>query len=622
MCGIVGFVDSHPKKKKEEIIHRMAKKIQHRGPDSEGIYADSHVALGHRRLSIIDLKGGEQPIWNESHDKAVVFNGEIYNYKELREELEAKGHVFKTKTDTEVLLHGYEEYQEDLFLKLRGMFAFVIYDAKTKEIIGARDPFGIKPLYYYHDQAFMFSSEIKSFLEHPDFHKEVNTDALKMYLIFQYSVHEETFFKRVFKLKPGHYFKYKDQQLEIKEYFHVRYEKGKESFDHYQKELEKVLKESIHAHQIASDVEVGSYLSGGVDSSYVVGVARPDKTFTVGFDVRGFDETKMAQDLSQILGIQNKSRYVSADDFFSILPIIAYHTDEPHANLSTVPLYFLSKLAHEDVKVVLSGEGSDEMFGGYLEYLEPLSLRMYTKIPLFLRKGLAKILRPLPHFPGKNTLILYSKPFYERYIGHGSYISEEEANMILAESLRSDETIGSLIKPLYEDVKHENDVIKKMYIDMFYWLPQDILLKADKMSMANSVELRVPLLDLKVFDVARKIPAKYMVRDKQTKYLFRKIAEEEMPEEWSQRKKLGFPVPLGKWLREEKYYQLVKDKFHQSFVSSFFNVSYLDQLLDDHYQDKKKNGLKIYIILMFIIWYEVYFEEEVKSCTSSSVSSV
>ncbi len=614
MCGIVGFEDKYPKTKKKKIIKAMTDKIIHRGPDSEGYYVDEDIALGHRRLAIIDVNSQEQPIGNELANMFITFNGEIYNYQELREDLQAKGHIFKTKTDTEVILHGYEEYQEELFLKLRGMFAFVIYDKEKKEIIGARDAFGIKPLYYYYlkDQEFMFASEIKSFLEHPNFVKQVNTDALKMYLIFQYSVHEETFFKNVYKLKPGHYFKYRAGKLELHEYFKVSYKTGKKSFLEYQEDLRNILQESIYKHKVTSDVEVGSYLSGGVDSSYVVSVAKPNKTFTVGFDVNGFDETKMAAELSSLLGIKNKSTYVSADEFFDILPTIVYHTDEPHANLSTVPLFFLSKLARKDVKVVLSGEGSDEMFGGYLEYYEPLVLRMYAKMPLLWRQGLAKILKPLPHFPGKNTLILYSRPFYERYIGHGSFMIDEEANNILAVNLRSDETAASLIKPLYEEVKKENDIIKKMYVDMFYWLPQDILLKADKMSMANSVELRVPLLDLEVFRVARGIPAKYMVRKKETKYLFRSVANGEIPEEWSKRKKLGFPVPLGKWLREEKYYNLVKEKFHQPFVANFFNIDYIQKLLDDHYQNKAKNGLKIYIILIFIIWYEVYFNEEVK----------
>ncbi len=609
MCGFVGFVGKEKNKKK--IIKKMADRIVHRGPDGEGYYTDEEVALGHRRLSIIDVDGGDQPIYNEDKSMVIVFNGEIYNYQALKDELIEKGHKFKTKTDTEVIIHGYEEYGVELFPKLRGMFAFVIYDKVKEEVVGVRDHFGIKPFYYYkRDEAFLFGSEIKSFLEHPDFKKEVNTEALKMYLIFQYSVHEETFFKNVFKLKPGHYFKYRDSELEVREYFKVGYKKGDKSFQEYRQELKETLLDSIKYHQITSDVEVGTYLSGGVDSSYVASVAKPDKSFTVGFDVKGFDETKMAKDLSDILGINNYSKYVSGEEFFDILPKIVYHTDEPHANLSTVPLYFLSGLAREQVKVVLSGEGSDEMFGGYNEYYEPLALRIYTKIPLFIRKMMAGIVKHLPHFPGRNTMVLYGKPIYERYIGHGSYMSEEEANLILADDIKSEEKIGDLLKSVVDEVKHQSDITKKMYIDMNFWLPQDILLKADKMSMANSVELRVPLLDIEVFNEAREIPPKYLVKDKETKYIFRDIANEEMPEEWSRRKKLGFPVPFGNWIQEEKYYKQVKEYFNRNYVSQFFDKEYINKLLDEHYQKIKRSSLKLYNIFIFLVWYDVYFVKE------------
>jgi len=611
MCGIVGFIDNKPKKEKTAIIKKMADRIKHRGPDDAGYYTDDIVALGHRRLSIIDLNSGRQPIYNETKTKVIVFNGEIYNYQALKEELICKGHKFTTETDTEVLIHGYEEFKEDLFPRLRGMFAFVIYDKETGELIGARDHFGIKPFYYYLSKnEFMFTSEIKTFLEHPGFKKEVNTDALKMYLIFQYSVHEETFFKNVFKLKPGHYFKYKDGNLEVKCYFKVKYNKGKKSYNEYREELKNVLEDSIKYHQITSDVEVGTYLSGGVDSSYVASFAHPDKSFTVGFDLKGFDETKMAKDLSDIIGIKNYSKYISGDEFFDILPTIVYHTDEPHANLSTVPLYFLSALASSEVKVVLSGEGSDEMFGGYNEYYEPLSLRMYTKIPLFIRSFIGHMVKPLPHFPGQNTLIRYGKPIYERYIGHGSYMTEEEANKILNEKTRTNETIGDLLKPLCDEIKYESDVTKKMYIDMNFWLPQDILLKADKMSMANSLELRVPLLDIEVFNTAKKIPSKYLVKDKETKHIFRNIAFEELPEEWAKRQKLGFPVPFGAWAREEKYYKIIKKYFNKPYVSKFFDKDYINKLLDEHYNDIKRSSLKLYNIFIFLIWYEVYFVSE------------
>ena len=285
MCGFVGFVDKHTIKEKKKIVKDMADMIAHRGPDGDGYYTDEYIALGHRRLSIIDLDGGGQPIYNEDKSMVIVFNGEIYNYQEIRQKLEKKGHIFKTNTDTEVIIHGYEEYGNKLFNDLRGMFAFIIYDIKNQEIVGVRDHFGIKPFYYYKtDSELLFASEIKAMLKHPDFKKEVNKKALKMYLIFQYSVFEETFFKNVYKLKPGHYFKYKDGKMEINKYFQVSYEKSNESYETLKEGLKKELEQSIHYHQITSDVEVGSYLSGGVDSSYVASVAKPNKTFSVGFD--------------------------------------------------------------------------------------------------------------------------------------------------------------------------------------------------------------------------------------------------------------------------------------------------------------------------------------------------
>ena len=609
MCGIVGFCDAKAKKEKKRIIKDMADKIAHRGPDGEGYFVDDVVALGHRRLSIIDLNTGGQPIFNQEKTKAIIFNGEIYNYESLRDELQEKGYVFQTKTDTEVILHGYTEWHDELFTKLRGMFAFVIYDLETHELVGARDHFGIKPFYYYKDEnKFLFASEIKAMLAYPDFSKSVNTDALKMYLIFQYSVKEETFFKGVFKLKPGHYFHYKDGSLDIKPYFELGFDKNtNKSYDDVKKELESVLKDSVYYHQTTSDVEVGAYLSGGVDSSYVVSVAKPDKTFSVGFSYEGFDETDYAQDLSKTLGIKNTRKKISADDFFEALPKIEWHTDEPHANLSTVPLYFLSELTRKEVKVALAGEGSDEMFAGYNEYNDPYLLRVYLCLPLFLRKGIRCICKHLPHFPGRNTLIRYGLPFYERYIGHGSYMEGDEANLILADPLKNDETIADVIKPYYDQVKNESELTKKMFIDYHFWLPQDILLKADKMSMSHSIELRTPLMDKDVFAYAKTIPNKYLLKNKETKYVFRDIAKETIPDEWARRRKCGFPVPFSKWIRDEKYYKMIKEAFNRDYVKDYFDQNYINQLLEDHYLGKKNNGRKIYNIYCFLVWYKVYF---------------
>lgn len=612
MCGFIGFTDLRPEEEKKAIAKKMADRIIHRGPDSEGYFTDSNVALGFRRLSIVDLAGGDQPIFNEDKTKVIVFNGEIYNHKKLREDLEKKGHVFKTNADTEAILHGFEEYGNELFKKLRGMFAFVIYDTVTKKITGARDMFGIKPFYYYKtDKDFMFASEIKGMIDHPDFVKQVNKKALKMFLVFQYSVFEETFFKNVFKLKPGHYFEYQNGEMTVTPYFEIDYTKENKTYDEYKDLIINSLEDSVKYHQITADVEVGSYLSGGVDSSYVVSVAKPDKTFTVGFEENGFDETMYAKEFSDLMGIKNYCKHISKEEFFDVLPKVQYHTDEPEANLSAVPLIFLSELASKKVKVVLSGEGSDEMFGGYNEYPETLGVKAYMLLPRFIRKAMAAAAERLPHFPGKNTIIKYSKPFCERYLGHAQIMDEKEANRILCDELKDSMTTTDVLMPYYEKVKDKDDVLKKMYIDMHFWLPQDILLKADKMTMANSLELRVPFLDKEVFEVARKIPTNYLVKGKRTKCIFRDAANDKMPDDWSNRRKLGFPVPFTKWIKEEKYYNLIKEKFNKDYVSEFFDKNVINSLLDDHYSGKVNNGRKIYNIYTFLIWYEVYFGEKI-----------
>lgn len=613
MCGFVGFIDKLNKDEKQKTIKLMADRIIHRGPDQEGYYIDDNIALGHRRLSIIDLASGTQPMFNEDKSIVVVFNGEIYNYQEIKKELETKGHEFKTNSDTEVLVHGYEEYKEKLFNKLRGMFAFIIYDIKNNEMIGVRDYFGIKPFYYYKDEkTFMFGSEIKSFLDHPNFVKEVNKKALKPYLTFQYSVLDETFFKNTFRLKPGNYIKYKDGKIEIKQYFKAEYLKQDDTYENYKKQVKESLEDSVKCHQI-SDVEVGSYLSGGVDSSYIVSMAKPDKTFTVGFDKTGFDESNFAKDLSKIFNTNNYNRVLTGDDFFNALPLVQYHTDEPHANLSTVPLYFLSKLAREKVKVVLSGEGADEMYGGYNELNVSKWIKAYCKLPLAFRKALAKKARTKKKFKGKRIICQYDRPLSERFIGNAFIMDDDETKDILCDELKENGVkYADIIKPYYEDVKNEDEITQMMYINMHFWLAKDMLLKADKMSMANSVELRVPFLDKEVWNVARKIPSKYLIKDGETKKVFRDVAAEVIPEEWVKRRKLGFPVPFFMWIKEEKYFNKVKELFMQDWVSEFFDKDKINKMLDDHYAGVENHGRKLYNIYIFLVWYKVYFVDNAK----------
>lgn len=607
MCGFVGFCSKNVKDK--NVIKEMNNQIIHRGPDSDGYYFDKDVNFGFRRLSIIDLHEGSQPILNESGDTAIIFNGEIYNYQELREDLVAKGYKFKTHTDTEVILHGYEEYgEEGILAKLRGMFAFTIWDSKKEKLFGARDHFGIKPYYYaLLDGDLLFGSEVKSFLKYPKFKKEVNEKALKHYLVFQYNPLEETFFKGVKKLRPGHYYIYENGKMEIKTYYNLTLDYKDMTFDEAVGKIEKEVEESVKYHKI-SDVEVGSFLSGGVDSSYVVATALPDKTFSVGFDNKGFNETMYAKELSDSLGIKNFAKLITPDEFFEGINKVQYYSDEPHANLSSVPLYFLSKLASEQVKVVLSGEGADELFAGYNEYADALPQRMYRKLPFSLRHKLYLKYKDRKHFRGQTIILKYGQKVEDRYIGPAEIMTDELANSLVTSKYKNAETSRDLTKKYYDEVKNMDDVSKRLYLDMKMWIVEDILLKADKMTMANSIELRVPLLDKKMWELARTIPVKHKVHNEITKYAFRRAAKNKLPEDWAKRRKLGFVVPFVVWIKEEKYYKIVKEVFNKDFVSEFFDKDKINKLLDDHFNGITNNGRKVYTIYTFLKWYEIYFK--------------
>ena len=507
MCGIVGFADKSKNKKKT--IKDMADLIKHRGPDSDGYYIDDYVALGFRRLSIIDLEGGTQPIYNEDKTKLVFMNGEIYNYKSLKEDLIEKGHKFTTQSDTEVLLHGYEEYKEELLPMLRGMFAFIIYDVNTKELFGARDFYGIKPLYYYLDKkTFIYGSEIKSFLAHPNFKKELNRDMLENYLTFQYSVGEDTFFKNVYKLRPGHYFKYKNGKLDIKKYYSIKFEPdNNKTEEEWKEEIKHLLQDSIKAHKVA-DVEVGSFLSSGVDSSYVATASDVDKTFTVGWDNKKYSEIDYAKELSEMINVQNISKKISKKEYFDNFANIQYYMDEPLADPSAIALYFVANIASKNVKVALSGEGADEIFGGYNIYHEPYSVSWYYKIPYIIRRFLGILVYPIRHHRGFNFIYRRSRKLEDRYVGNAFMFEPAETKKILSYKTKKT-TYKDLTKKYYEKAKNYDDVTKMQYIDFNFWLIGDILLKADKMSMANSLEVRVPFLDRVLIDTARKIPTKY-----------------------------------------------------------------------------------------------------------------
>ena len=614
MCGFVGFT-GHVEND-ERVLKAMMDRIVHRGPDMGGTHIKDGVALGFRRLSILDLtEAGAQPMGNEDGSVFVVFNGEIYNFQELRAELEAAGHTFHCDADTEVLVHGYEEWGEGLVDRLRGMYGFVAHDMRSGKLFGARDIFGIKPFYYYQtaDGDLLFGSEIKSFLEHPGFEKAVNKKALRPYLTMQFPATDETFFAGVYKLPAAHCFTFDiaAARMDVRRYWDADFsDDNSKTFDEYVEECDRVVHESVAAHRIA-DVKVGSFLSGGVDSSYIAACLMPDKTFSVGFDYKDFNETNYAKELSDKLGIENYRKMVTADEFFEVLPQIQYHMDEPQSNLSSVPLWFLAQLAAEQVTVVLSGEGADELFAGYAYYEDVPSLARFKRVvPRGIRRALGRFVADKPYFKGRNFLLKAAEMPEKWFTGQAFVYRPDEIDDIVRPEYAGGPDAFELCAPVYDRVQDFCDLSKRQYLDMNMWLPGDILLKADKMCMAHSLELRVPFLDKKVMEFAQHIPARFRVNENGNKQVVRHAANRVLPDEWATRPKKGFPVPLKFWLREQKYYDYVKEYFTAPWAEEFFDTSKLMQMLDDHFEGRALNQRKIYTALTFLIWYKRYFIDE------------
>ena len=610
MCGIAGFMGQV--ENRADVIRNMTEVITHRGPDSDGFFTDDNISMGFRRLSIIDLGAGHQPIYNEDKSLVLTFNGEIYNSKDLRKELIAKGHKFYTDTDSEVLVHGFEEWQEDMLPKLRGMFGFAIYNTKDNSLFIARDFFGIKPMHYTQiGNDFVYASEIKSILEYPKFEKKFNRKALDSYLSFQYAVPPETFFEGVYCLMPGHYLWYKDGEVETTRYFEARFNPNEEMTEEEAVDkIEKVFENSVNAHKIA-DVEVGCFLSSGVDSSYVSTYFADQKTFTVGFDFgEKYNEISWAKNLSEKIGVEHHTHLISSEEFWDAVPTVQYHMDQPLADPSCIALYFVSRLASHYVKVVLSGEGADELFGGYTCYNDPRVFKIYqTIVPHCIRKAIRAICRKLPDIKGRDYLIRACDKLEERYIGNAFMYDYKQKQELL-----KDPSIATrpqdLTRKYYYRCRKYDDVTKMQYLDINMWMVGDILLKADRMSMANSLELRVPFLDKEVFKVASSLPTKLRCNKHNTKYAMRKAAVRHMPEATAEKEKLGFPVPTRVWLRDEKYYNVVKTKFKGKTAEKFFNTDVLVSWLDSHFSGKEDNSRRVWTIYVFLVWYDIYFDED------------
>ena len=602
MCGIAGFIS--PARADAAALVPMLARIAHRGPDGQGTFVEGPAALGHCRLAIIDLQGGAQPLYSEDKNFVVVFNGEIYNYRELTAELTALGHTFTTRTDTEVLLHGWEQWGRELLPRLRGMFAFALWDRRAQVLFCARDMFGIKPLYYCRcaDGTLLFASEIKAFLDHPSFEKQLNTAQLPLYLSCQYSPGRDTFFAGVQKLLPGHFLEFSEGIVRTTRWVQPAFLPG--DTPPAPDELEAVLRQSAEAHKIA-DVEVAGFLSGGVDSAYLTALARPARTYTISYAEPKYDESFPARALARNLGLRNRVRCISPGEFWDAVPAVQYHMDEPMADAAAVALYFLNREAARDVKVVLSGEGADELFGGYNIYRDPFTARWYNRLPPWLRGGLGAAASLLPPGPGVNFLVRRGLSLEERYFGPTALLSEREKRRLLP-GYEGDGDPVCLTESSWDMTEDQDPVTRMQQVDLQLWLAGDILLKADKMSMAHSLELRVPYLDKEVFALAAALPAAAKANARMTKIALRQAAARTLPPSAAARKKLGFPVPVRDWLRQEPYTSRVRAVFSRPAAGEFFNVRLLHTMLNHHLHGGDC-WRQIWCVYSFLIWYEQFF---------------
>lgn len=615
MCGFVGFtVTGATAGDDGGLIKAMADTIIHRGPDDEGFYRDANVELGFRRLSIIDLEHGHQPMTTPDGRYTITFNGEIYNYEQLRGELIAQGVQFRTHSDTETILNGYVAWGKDLLNKLRGMFGFVIYDREENSLFGARDIFGIKPMYhYYQGDLLIFGSELKSFLPHPGFAKKFNEKLLPAYLSFEFIPTDETLFTGVRKLLPGHWFEFKAGKLTTGQYFAINYNIKEDATEaEVVAQIRAALADSVVAHEVA-DVEVGSFLSSGIDSSYVLNEAAKThsiRSFSVGYDDPETSELPYSTEFSELIGVKNFASVIDGDDYFGAAAKVQWHMDEPMSNPSAIPLYFVSRAAAEHVKVVLSGEGADELFGGYHNYSEPLVYGKYQKVPLPLRKAAAAVATRFPRIKGRNFLIRGALPLDQRYTRINHVFNQVERDALLKDPSLNFDT-ADLTRGVFAKAKGLNEISQMQYFDIHVWMVYDILLKADRMSMANSLELRVPFLDREVLKVAMTVPEHLRITPETTKIALRLAAAAELPEKTAKKKKLGFPSPLYRWLREDKYYNQVLEEFTSPRAAQFFNTGYIVALLDDHKAGRVSNMQKIWNIYSFLLWHKQYFPEAV-----------
>ncbi|HEY1341697.1 MAG TPA: asparagine synthase (glutamine-hydrolyzing) [Bryobacteraceae bacterium] len=625
MCGIAGFVSRSVIAERDNTIERMARSIQHRGPDQEGIYREAHAQLGFRRLAIIDLVTGQQPIVNETGDQRIIFNGEIFNHADLRPDLEAAGHRYTTRSDSETILHAYEQYGPTCVKKFRGMFAFAIWDSARQTLFAARDRLGKKPFYYYWDGSlFVFASEIKAILAHPSITATFEDSLLSEYLAFGYTSGDRTLFRGIRKLMPGHTLTLTPENLLIQRYWDLPKQPpadGSRPDEEWIAECRRRLEETVRM-RLMSDVPLGMFLSGGVDSSAIAGlmtrmVSGRVKTFSVGYAEAEYSELGYARHVAESIGTDHHEVVVGMEDFFNAVPNLVWHEDEPITWPSSVSLYFVSRLASEQVKVVLTGEGSDEMFAGYSRYrfyeINQAGLRYYKLLPGALRRALRSgvedsrllsgaIRRKLQHsFVGRGETLesLYLDNFYS------AFSAADQERLLLPGAPRSspyDSYLG-----YWNEAANLPILQRLLYADQKSYLVE-LLMKQDQMSMACSIESRVPFLDHHFVEFAARVPRRLKIRNGEAKYILKRAVEDVLPRDIIYRRKMGFPTPLRQWLREPRAEGLLKmlDE-RDSLLAAYVNPDELRTLVERHKSGQVDATDRIWRLLNLQIWGDLFF---------------
>ncbi len=609
MCGICGIYNKMGRKVESQDIEIMKKMMIHRGPDEESSFFSGEVGLGFCRLQIIDLERGSQPMPNEDGSIKVICNGEIYNYQVLREELKKKGHYFRTNSDVEVIAHLYEEEGFDCVKKLRGMFSFVLWDDKKKLLYGARDRFGIKPFYYFdRSEEFIFASEMKGILALSQVDREVDPLSLVHYLTFQYVPEPDTMVKGIKKLPPATYFVLQGNSLRFKKYWEVIFNPQDKPLPYFLEGIQENLREAVQLHT-QSDVPWGAFLSGGIDSSLIVALLREMgmvSTFSVGYKEQGYSELEEARATANYLKTNHHEFYISPEEFLKSLPKLVWHFDEPVADPAAISLFFVARMAKEKITVTLSGEGADEVFGGYGIYREPHSLSYFKALPQSLQKGIEYLSRLLPPgTPGKNYVRRARERLEDRYVGNAFIFGDSMKKELLKKQVPM-VSYKEVTKRYFQAITQEyDDVTVMQYLDLHTWMPGDILAKADKMTMANSLELRVPYLDHVLFEFAATIPTRYKIKAGTTKYALRQAFKDILPPQVIRRPKRGFPVPTRVWFLKE-----LKEPVHEilknSFTPQYFDYSYVMKLFEEHLAGRADHSRRLWTIIIFLIWHDIF----------------